>query len=53
MYGKGLVWEHRKLAIAPRLMRFFLRFLARTSVIPTATNPSRRAGGVGPSRALF
>ncbi|KAJ7056331.1 hypothetical protein C8F01DRAFT_1257598 [Mycena amicta] len=36
MHEKGLVWEHRKLTAAPRLMRFFLRFLARTGVIPTS-----------------
>ncbi|KAJ7053792.1 hypothetical protein C8F01DRAFT_1260417 [Mycena amicta] len=34
MHEKGLVWEHRKLTAAPRLIRFFLRFLARTGVIP-------------------
>ncbi|KAJ7062558.1 hypothetical protein C8F01DRAFT_1368336 [Mycena amicta] len=36
MHEKGLVWEHRKLTAAPRLMRFFLRFLARTGVIPNS-----------------
>ncbi|KAJ7048861.1 hypothetical protein C8F01DRAFT_1239188 [Mycena amicta] len=36
MHEKGLVSEHRKLTAAPRLMPFFLRFLARTGVIPTS-----------------